>query len=183
MKLVLHIGTHKTGTTAIQSYLTAHRNALKQLGILYPSCCEEVQQNQFSFLVPLIRQGKFEEIADYFEKIKLEADSCGVNSIIISGEDFSLLTQEHIQKLAEYLPDLEVSIVVYFRNLYDHLISTFAQINRLNKSLPAWSNLGERLHGLMDYDAILSKWCDVFGNNNVNVNSYDQNKDLSLIHI
>lgn len=36
-RLILHIGTHKTGTTGIQRFCAAHREALLREGILYPS--------------------------------------------------------------------------------------------------------------------------------------------------
>ena len=36
MRIILHIGANKTGTTAIQEYLTAHRKQLARHGILWP---------------------------------------------------------------------------------------------------------------------------------------------------
>lgn len=36
MRIVLHIGTHKTGTTAIQKYCASHRDALRRQGLWYP---------------------------------------------------------------------------------------------------------------------------------------------------
>ena len=36
MTIILHIGTHKTGTTAIQHFLGKHRYSLRQKGIWYP---------------------------------------------------------------------------------------------------------------------------------------------------
>lgn len=35
-KVILHVGTHKTGTTSIQAALAASRPALQAAGILYP---------------------------------------------------------------------------------------------------------------------------------------------------
>ena len=35
-RLVLHIGTHKTGTTSLQNHWHANRQALSQVGIVYP---------------------------------------------------------------------------------------------------------------------------------------------------
>jgi succinoglycan biosynthesis protein ExoM len=35
-ELVLHLGTHKTGTTSIQHFMSSNREALKRQGILYP---------------------------------------------------------------------------------------------------------------------------------------------------
>jgi hypothetical protein len=39
-EIILHIGTHKTGTTSIQRYLGRHRDELKELGIWYPRYSE-----------------------------------------------------------------------------------------------------------------------------------------------
>lgn len=36
-RLLLHIGTHKTGTTSIQRFCSANRSALRKLGLWYPS--------------------------------------------------------------------------------------------------------------------------------------------------
>ena len=36
-ELVLHIGTHKTGTTALQEALAAARHRLKAQGLVYPT--------------------------------------------------------------------------------------------------------------------------------------------------
>ena len=40
MPIHLHIGTHKTGTTAIQQVLRQHRQALAEIGIWYPCAAE-----------------------------------------------------------------------------------------------------------------------------------------------
>ena len=36
MRLVLHIGLEKTGTTSFQAFCAEHRPALAQSGVLYP---------------------------------------------------------------------------------------------------------------------------------------------------
>ncbi len=36
MRLILHIGTHKTGTTSIQKFLSAHHEELARRGVWYP---------------------------------------------------------------------------------------------------------------------------------------------------
>ncbi|MCK5244960.1 MAG: hypothetical protein KAJ90_06790 [Desulfobacterales bacterium] len=37
MHILLHIGQSKTGTSAIQAYLTLNRLRLREAGVLYPS--------------------------------------------------------------------------------------------------------------------------------------------------
>ena len=182
MKLQLHIGTHKTGTTAIQSYLYEHRKDLKKSGVLYPKCCNDVNEKQFSFIARHLRNNELNEAKAYIEKIKHEATDSHAHLVVVSGEDFSLLKQDQIEALADMLQGFDVEVVIYFRNIYDHLISTFAQINRLCKVLPAWVNMGQVLHDLMDYDAILTKWCSVFGGAKIRANSYDQHKANLIEH-
>lgn len=41
-KLILHVGTHKTGTTSIQSFFHANRERLKDFGIYYPDATRYV---------------------------------------------------------------------------------------------------------------------------------------------
>jgi len=38
--LYIHIGTHKTGSTAIQSFLTLNKNIMQEFGVLYPNKSE-----------------------------------------------------------------------------------------------------------------------------------------------
>jgi len=37
MTLIVHIGSHKTGTTAIQRFAASHRATLRERGLWYPS--------------------------------------------------------------------------------------------------------------------------------------------------
>ena len=55
--LYLHIGKHKTGTTALQDFMAMNRNELKKLGVLYPGIDEnhypvakELQENDKPYL-------------------------------------------------------------------------------------------------------------------------------------
>lgn len=49
MTIVLHIGSHKTGTTAIQRYLARHREPLSQQGIWYPRDSELLEGGRDSY--------------------------------------------------------------------------------------------------------------------------------------
>jgi len=57
MTIFLHIGTHKTGTTAIQRYLARNRDNLKNLGIWYPRESELLQggDDKHSHLINIAR--------------------------------------------------------------------------------------------------------------------------------
>lgn len=42
-KLILHVGTHKTGTSALQSYLSENRRLLRRDEIYYPSLSKNIE--------------------------------------------------------------------------------------------------------------------------------------------
>jgi len=60
--LVLHIGTGKTGTTSIQSFMNANRSRLAELGFLYPRTPGKVRHTRISLSVlpegpvPIVRR-------------------------------------------------------------------------------------------------------------------------------
>jgi hypothetical protein len=45
MDLILHIGTHKTGTSSIQACMEANRARLRAAGVHYPRCCAAFDGN------------------------------------------------------------------------------------------------------------------------------------------
>ena len=44
-RLLLHVGTHKTGTTAIQTFAMRHRAALLERGLLFPTLEPDLPQH------------------------------------------------------------------------------------------------------------------------------------------
>ena len=83
IRLFLHLGPHKTGTTQIQTYLHENYSKLKARGIYYrpiqpstalvtPSHCDLIKQIENACLVQLEGEdsnpGEFSSLADYIEK-------------------------------------------------------------------------------------------------------------------
>ena len=49
-KCILHIGTEKTGTTAIQEYLKSNRDALAKQGFYHPIAADTEHSSQWEFV-------------------------------------------------------------------------------------------------------------------------------------
>lgn len=142
-KCILHIGSEKTGSTALQHFFNANRENLrnyyysKALGecnnyLLPLAFCDNYVLNRDVFEVEHIDlvenyEEKKLEIVNLFEKErKDQADS----DWIISSEHLSsrLLKRSSLQKIKKLLHELdfsEITISIYFRNIYEYIYSQY----------------------------------------------------------
>lgn len=114
-KLILHIGQHKTGSKALQSFLARHASALARRGIHYPlekDPAHGIRAYAISHyrLFALLRaeamaacggtaasdawraaQSKFhrpfDSVRDFFDSLERERDRAGAHTLLLSAED------------------------------------------------------------------------------------------------
>lgn len=142
-KCILHIGSEKTGSTALQHFFNANRENLrnyyysKALGecnnyLLSLAFCDNYVLNRDVFdleHIDLIEnyEAKRHEIISLFKKERRNhADS----DWIISSEHLSsrLLKRSSIQKIKKLLQELgfsEIIVSIYFRNIYEYVYSQY----------------------------------------------------------
>lgn len=90
MKLILHVGPHKTGTTSIQKALHAERGRLQKDGILYPPSIANAHfAEQHSDLAFLLQRGDVEQIWAWLAESLQAATQARCHFVLISGEEFS----------------------------------------------------------------------------------------------
>ena len=108
-KLFVHIGTHRTATTSIQSYLYDNREALIEKGFLYP-----FEMRRHAIWFRKIADGR-SSAAAFAERIlsDLERLPSSVHSAIVSDEDISFYPDLTI--LADLKKDFELHFVLYMR--------------------------------------------------------------------
>ncbi len=131
-KCFVHIGRHKTGTSAIQWTLHHHREELKHRGYLYPeSGVPPTSVTHYNIAWEIaglsLYDRKFGNIDDLIEEI-----SGSSHDVVISSEDFSIAIRSlpdfrsFIKRLSSC--GLAVAIVCYFRNPHDYLRSAFFEL-------------------------------------------------------
>lgn len=130
-QLILHCGLHKTGTTAVQNFLTANRGALLRHGVLYPRAgTPENLTGQHNLAWEL---GRMRHFRTPFGTIDALFDEIGSfdGRVIVSSEDFetSILHPERWARLAGRAQAMgfEVLFVVYLRDVVPHLESVYLQ--------------------------------------------------------
>lgn len=128
MKVILHIGPHKTGTTAIQTFMNLNREALCRCGVAYPSWTEG-EYNHHGLVHGLRTPGLFDATVARLHDAIRHAASAGCRCCVFSSEMFV----EHevpIGAVKEALCEHDVHVLAYIRRP-DHLYaSAYAQLVR-----------------------------------------------------
>lgn len=144
-RLIIHVGTHKTGTTSIQAYLAANRDALAASGVLYPDATRFIGRHpevHHNIATALARsEGAFPEPLLRFRE-HLRARLADHDAIILSSEQFyrHLIPGErpddeaelwarrdaYVARMAAYFEPLSPTISVYLRNPVTLAESKFA---------------------------------------------------------
>jgi len=172
--LYLHIGAHKTGTSAIQTFLALNRNYLKGKKICYPGNKDVHHDIVKTFNNSAISGSNTKFIMDqYINQIK--KSNC--KTVIFSSEGFIKLAYDDILALKNYLNNFETKIVYYVRRQDERLESGYNQIirekdRRYTNKISINFIHSKRSHRL-DYYHLLSSWREIFGQENIIVRVYE----------
>ncbi len=191
---VIHIGTHKTGTTSQQYFLMQHADEFAQAGLLFP-------KTGWYGVVPGHHALAW-ELASHprgplFAELLAEMEASGLPSAILSAEDFSLLGQipGSLEALADGLRSIGYTpkILVYLRaqgpfveSMYvervkhDHVrpVADFlSEVLRTGRYSPDGSILPLEFH----YTRMLAPFANVFGKENIVVHTYEGARDLTRV--
>lgn len=119
--LYLHIGTHRTATSSIQSFMHANSSALLQRGIFYP-----YKVARHNDLFRMIFSGKREvtdAAADLFKRADKRAGPDA--SVVLSDEDISMQTD--LSRLKDFNEFFQVKVIFSLRRQDFWLESWFLQ--------------------------------------------------------
>jgi hypothetical protein len=171
---VLHIGSGKTGTTSIQTFLQRNRGRLADVGHLYPRT-PGAQRH--------IRLGLFirpdDTLDDYIgwhrhgasspaefrrsfrRQLIQEINKSGLSRVLFSDEALYGSSSESLRRLSEFVDRIAGSLrlVLYLRRQDDHLVSRYQQVVKVGeiRRLTEWTS--ELDHsGTYDYYARLCMW-------------------------
>jgi hypothetical protein len=191
-QLILHVGFHKSGTTALQEALFKQRKELLQLNVLYPDIGRAAHHKVAWALTqrPWGWKNRGGELTSYrvFSKMIRLINTSRVETIILSSEFFSELNFESIQKIKTSVKNREVKILFTIRPLAKLLSSSYQQYLKYGTAVEyvAW------LHSVLDepgvskvnptfwkrhmHGEVISKWCDVFGTTAVKVLVVDEKR-------
>ena len=132
-EIVLHIGTHKTGTTALQETLAASRPQLAARGIIYPRLHprESGHHRLTSLWIDLAhRRYAGPSAAELWHRLA-EGHAGGRNTLVLSSEGFSRARPQAVDfaELAGLVTGFgRRTVVCYLRNQADYIQSVYLQV-------------------------------------------------------
>ena len=189
-RLILHIGTHKTGSTTIQNYFYRNRLWLRPMGVHYPRPLmgPVFYVNNHRDLRDTARmEGKPRNpqvhrdlgphdarLAAYVNAIK----EVGAPIAILSCEGWSSVLNRYAHRLASLQNRFEIKVIAFMRRP-DHWAEAFYRQRVANLSHRETSSFAEFVSQapmqtyLFDRYRLFSWWSDVFGPENLTVIPYE----------
>jgi len=145
-RLLLHVGTHKTGTTAIQAYLSQCRTDLAAQGILYPSLrpglwkemaahhkvASAVARNWIVDRIRLERYRRWLDQAQVWARITILSAEPIYRHVVgdVRSGDLQAWFAAHrsyLRRLASWLEGFDVRPLVYFRPPDEFAVSLYKE--------------------------------------------------------
>lgn len=200
MKLILHIGTHKTATTSLQHFCVLNQNTLKSQGFLYPSNKHSAYES--NFLASRMANEKYGEVIEYFINIKQK--NLDGKTIIISAESFyamsgffKLLPQkmtidhywENEEKIIQKLHDIlmpifdDIQLVCYMRPQDEFAGSIYNQMVKSVRGITdSYEEFILRTLPIYDYAQHMDLWKKIFGKDNLHCFAFNDHKQNIIKH-
>lgn len=182
-KVLLHIGSTKTGTSAIQSMIAADRQHLAEQDILVPrgrhdskAGAGRVAGGNTLVLDRFLARAVSDEKGAVHELIALfEANfrHHPYRTVVISGESMSDMSKESLALIRRGLLASHDSVeaIYYVRNVVDHAVSQYGEFVKRRKMVKTFAEYAETY--VPKYKAVTEKFEAVFGSNSVKISLYD----------
>lgn len=185
-RVIIHIGYHKTGTSAIQWFCSKNRGCLLDQGIdyteigLYQTGHHILSHKWGGWLdtstFSQSPESAWDELADYVQ-------ANDGKTLIVSSERFCGLLNyvrpdEILSYIREKLYKTRVEIVAYVRRQDDFAETLFKQGVRGKAYRCTIEEFIENLPPIFDYYDTMSLWANYFGSENVSVRLYDPSRFL-----
>jgi hypothetical protein len=192
MKLILHIGTHKTGTTALQRFLYANRERLAAHGFHYATPPHGLQHSNLA--ANALNGGENRSVRAFLTKHTEMARRYGAHTLLASAENFYAMSvlvgirrrqacanaMERERLLIESLQSLmpaaiaTTQIVCYVRRPDRYAESLYSQY--VKRGVGFDGTFGEFLpliEPALFYNTCIGLWSDAFGEKNCTVRVYE----------
>lgn len=170
-KFVLHIGTNKTGTTAIQTFLFKNRKKLAEIGINYPNI--GIQGYGHHNIARALNGQLPSNIGLDDDWIKdFISGAKNADQTIISSELFHIANNP--KNLHKIFPRDDTLVILYLRDQISYLTSWYQQAIQLRNITSSFSEFIQLSYTQLNYSLLIDKWSQAFGINNLSVRSFDR---------
>lgn len=189
-KVFLHIGTHKTGTTSFQKFMSSNRHFMTERDVHFYSG-SIIDDNHIELHVAASNQDNMSPIkhilnleanqhffSETTDRIQGFIKTVKSGNIVFSAEGMSYLRKpEELKKLKNIIGEESVKVLVCFRDKAEFLESYIYQLKTMGFS-PAKNYERSFLYAepdswLVDYDELIDAYSMAFGKCNIIIKNYD----------
>lgn len=175
--VIIHIGFHKTATSAVQEYCANQRELLLANGIWYPQSIGDFPGHQELAWVLMTEQPPWAD--RHYDPIQVRrhyaaqlATHPGI-PMLISSEEFCREPQRTVCELEQIFAGAALHIVAYVREPFDFLLSRYLHEVNYGESRSFAAFVRAELASA-DLATRLQPWVDTFGRENVVVRPYSR---------
>ncbi len=191
---LLHIGPHKTGTSAIQGALYLARERLAAEGIVYPGQGRAVLWPILAVTGQPPLLGEAQPKISYWEDLVAQIAAAGDQRVVLSSEFFAQADDATARRVICDLGGERVQVVVTLRSLTRILPSQWQQYIQNGFGFPYL----EWLEGILSdppstptpgfwlrhrHDELVARWAAVTGKENLTVIVIDESDRLMLLRV
>ncbi len=180
-RLVLHIGYHRTGSSALQAFLFENRVALRQHGVVYPQPLAprishlEIARSVFPDRITWLTEDYvFEDVLAHHRRVIDDAPAG--STIVLSCEELTYFESapERMAQLRAAFAGIETKVVAYIRRPADFLGSLY-NYAVLHGALLSFSDfiVDQVPPDSAKFSRRLAPWRQTFGEGHVIVRDYD----------
>ena len=194
-KLIIHIGTEKTGTSSIQTFLRDHRRHLMGQKVLYPRAPGDLNHTRLSAYA--MDDERREDVhfstgvrtdddlkrfrVRLHRKLRAEIARRSPDCVVVSDEHFHsrLRSTRELERLRDLLEPLAqtIEVVVYLRRQDEMAASAYASHLKFGSCLPPIDAYLEGVEGDDAYyqlEALVDRWRGVFGRDQVTARVFER---------
>lgn len=192
MAIYLHIGTTKTGTTSIQSFLAANRAAVQDRGLLYPvvsgrgeikhskltTYCADFNPNnlqRYHYRMGITTEESIEAFRQMFRKRFVDTLKDWPRDILLSQETLYRRVQRpsEFERLTDLLAPVsdDLRMIVYIRRQDEFCLSLYSESVKTGNVRPfRWPDADQSK--IYYYGPMIDRWAELLGKDKVTVRLY-----------
>jgi hypothetical protein len=188
---LLHIGPHKTGTTAIQGAFDLARGRLAEHGVVYAGAARQPMRATLAVTGRPAMLGEAQPDMAYWDRLVQSIRAAGDQRVVISSEFFADGDDEAARRVVADLGGPRVHVVVTLRPLYRVMPSQWQQfvqngfctpyLEYLDRILRQPDQPTPRFWLRHRHDKLVARWAAAAGAQNVTVIVVDGPDRLALL--
>jgi hypothetical protein len=176
MEVRLHIGTHKTGSSALQRFLYENHPVLARDTLLYPNAGRPEEGAAWGHhLLPwsLTRKGTPPGV---WTALRRELRASPVPVAVLSSEAFTeLINPRQFERLRSHLEPFDVSVIVYLRRQDEYVHGVYCTRVLFAGETRSFDEFAQRFR-IDSYQRLLGRWKRSFGREAIIVRPYERDR-------